>query len=127
MRVGARISVTSKPQGRMRKGVVDIAPDALAERLVEHPSHRLVLLGIRQYGTVSFGKLHLARVGRVAGYAFEPRSRHPLDLAGEDVFTLLRPADPVDVDRVHAGEPVEAGRVERRDPRYRGGSCHPPG
>ena len=84
-------------------------------------------LGIRHYGTVSLGELHLARLGRIVGYPFEPRSRHSLDLAGEDVFAFLCPADLVDVDRVHAREPVEARHVERRDPRYTGGSRHPLG
>src|SRR5437660_1071087 len=49
------------PRLDQTEGVVDIAPDAVTERLVEHlPSH-LLLLGTRHYSPVSFGELHLAQ------------------------------------------------------------------
>ena len=101
----------------------------MTERLVDPLPNRLVVLGARHHGTVSLGEFHLVadHLGRIVRDTFEHPSRRTLDLAGENVFALQCPAQLVDVDRVHVREPVEAGHVERRDPRYTGDSRHPLG
>src|SRR5438445_10776072 len=71
-------------------------------------------------------RVHIGAEHFVSEYEMHP-SRRSLDLACEDVFALQCPADLLDVHCVHAREPVETRHVERRDPRYTGGSRHPLG
>src|SRR5207244_6241056 len=91
--------------------VVDIAPDAVTERLVDPLPNRLVALGTCHHGAVSLGELYLVadHLGRIVRDPLEHPSRRSVDLACEDVFALQCPAQLVDVDRVHVRDPAEAG------------------
>src|SRR6266540_1983372 len=117
------------PRLDQTEGVVDIAPDAVTERFVDPSPNHFVPLGARHDGTVSLRELHLVadHLGGIVRDPFEHRDRHPFDLTCEDIFALQRPANLLDVHRVHTSEPIEARNIERRDPRSAGGSRHPLG
>src|SRR5437879_13857107 len=83
------------PRLDQTEDVVDIAPDAVTERLVDSLPNRLVPLGARHHGTVSLRELYRVadQLGRIVRYPFKHPSRRSLALACEGVFALQCPAD----------------------------------
>ncbi len=97
------------------KIVIDPTPDASSQRLSKRDTPSLVGALIGEDRPVGFRQVDRCEQGaRIIVQPVENILGLPSKLASERVFTSQRPAEFLDVDRVHSRDPVEARGIVRR-------------
>ena len=109
------------------KVVVDPAPDAAVDQLLDAVPDLLRQVRTRQRGPVLVGERPLLAedVRRVLGHPHPHGGKLPLELRHECRLALHGPAELPDVQRIHAREPVDPRRVERDDAHVAPGALDP--